>query len=61
MVYKAYKLDRNINQEVISETCIVKNKVELREAILSSPRLQEFTRVQYGNKSYTLSDIYAGR
>ena len=61
MVYKAYKLDRSINQEVISETCIVKNIAELRESILSSPRLQEFTRVEYGRRSYTLSDIYAGR
>ncbi len=61
MNYKAYKLDHSINKEVLSEVSSVKNKKELRESILSSPRLQEFTRVEYGRKSYTLSDIYVGR
>lgn len=52
MIYIAYKLDRNINKEVISETCSVKNKIELREAVLSSPRLQEFTCIEYGRSEF---------
>lgn len=61
MIYKAYKIDRTINEEVICECFKVSNKKEMRKEVLSSPRLQEFTKIEYGRKTYSLSDIYAGR
>jgi hypothetical protein len=38
-----------------------KNKKTMREIILSHKLMQIISRVQYGRKSYSMSDIYAGR
>ena len=59
MNYKAY--GNRYGQEEILVVGSAKNKKEMREKILNHRALQVFSRIEYGKKSYSLSDIYAGR
>ena len=38
-----------------------KNKQEMRKRVLECVELQKIVSVQYGTKTYTMSDVYAGR
>jgi len=38
-----------------------KNKLEMRESVLTCKWLHNITAVIYGRKTYSMSDIYAGR
>lgn len=60
--YKAY--GRNLltdGEEIILSIGEAKNKKHLREIILNHKNLQNFSKVAFGRKEYSISDIYAGR
>lgn len=59
MNYHAYKKE-NGRLELI-EVRKVKNKLEMREKLLTSKNLHLIEKVEYGRRSYTMSDVYAGR
>jgi len=55
MNYKAYEKDNLII------TGKARNKKEMRVIILNHRAMRTITKVEYGKKNYTMSDIYAGR
>jgi len=59
MNYKAY--GNSYGKETLLAAGSAKNKAKMRERILNHRALQIFSRVEYGKKSYSMSDIYAGR
>jgi hypothetical protein len=59
MEYKAYG-NRN-GEENLLVVGSAKSKKEMRKRILTHWALRVFSRVEYGKKSYSLSDVYAGR
>lgn len=61
MNYKAYTKSITTGDEVLNFTGKVRNKTDLRALILKHPLLAFISKVSYGKKDYTISDIYAGR
>ena len=59
MYYSALRNNNGYDETVTSGKA--KNKEELRNIILNHKSMQEFTKVRYGKKFYSMSDIYAGR
>ena len=59
MNYKAF--GNRYGQEEMLVIGSATNKKDMREKILNHQGLQVFSRVEYGKKSYSISDIYAGR
>ncbi len=59
MNYKAY--GNRYGQEDLLVIGFAKNKKAMQEIILNHKALQVISRVEYGRKSYSMSDIYAGR
>lgn len=59
MNYKAY--GNSYGKEDLLVVGSAKNKKEMREIILNHRALQVISRVEYGKKSYSMSDIYTGR
>lgn len=59
MNYKIY--GNNYGKEDLLVVGKAKNKKDLREKVLNHQGMMVFSRVEYGKKSYSLSDIYAGR
>ena len=57
--YVAYK--SNYGKKEILFVSRARNKEEMRQLVLNSPKMQEIVSVRYGIKEYTMSDIYAGR
>lgn len=59
MHYRVYT--QEYGQERLILTGSARNKEEMREIILNHKNKALFTRIGYGKRSYTVSDIYAGR
>ena len=60
--YKAY--GKNLitdGKEIVLRIGEARNKEHLRAIILNHECLQDFTKVAFGKREYTISDIYAGR
>ena len=60
--YKAYGKNMvSEGQEIILFIGQARNKEHMRHIILDHKQMQNVSRVAYGKREYTMSDIYAGR
>jgi hypothetical protein len=59
MNYLAYRSNYGVDE--IAVVGKAKNKSDMRSIILNHKSMQEFIKVRFGKKFYTMSDIYAGR
>ncbi len=59
MNYKLY--GNHYGKENLLVIGSAKNKKEVREKVLNHQAMQVISRIEYGKKSYSMSDIYAGR